>query len=485
MNPGKLLQEIYDPEQFRLKGHQLVDLLADQLKASWEGVPPKVIPETQPEAAYQSWAADKEVSPDTDLLSYFRRVIDQSTLLHHKRYMGHQVAVPAPDAILADFLGAYLNNGMAVYEMGSAGSAIERVVIKHLGKQLGWNDDTDGVLTSGGTLANLTALLAARQLKASNDVWKNGTHQQFAMMVSEQAHYCVDRAVRIMGWGEKGMIKIPVDNEFRMQTALLPEYLEKAHNEGITVLGVVGSACTTSTGSYDPLAEIGRFCAEKNLWFHIDGAHGAAVMYTGKYRHLIDGIEYADSIVIDLHKMLMTPALTTALVFRDGSHSYKTFSQKADYLLEDQEVHEWHNIARRTIECTKYIMGVKFYTILRTYGMAAFDAYVTQLYDLASIFASMIQRRHGWELAIEPQANIVCFRLVIPDMDWESLNTLNRNIRQRATQIGHFYIVQTILDGRVYLRTTLMNPFTQKEDLESLLLHLEAIQQEFIQLPSR
>ncbi len=482
-NPEASLEHLYDPERFRTQGHALIDILADQLSASLQGIPDKVIPKESPEEVFQFWENDAENSPNDNLFDYFQAIIGQSTLLHHNRYIGHQVAVPAPDSMLAELLGAYLNNGMAVYEMGAAGTAIEQLVVRHLGKQLGWDDQAGGVLTSGGSLANLTALLAIRQIQGKVDVWKKGTDRQFAIMVSEQAHYCVDRAARIMGWGEKGVIKIPVNSHFQMRTELLEAYLNEAKQQDITVLGVVGSACTTSTGTYDPLLAISKFCQKYNLWFHVDGAHGAAVMYTDTYKSLISGIEHADSVVIDLHKMLMTPALTTALVFKNGLHSFQTFSQKADYLLEEEVEEEWHNIARRTVECTKFIMGVKFYTLLRTHGTSIFDQYVNTCYDLARSFADLIQQTDNWELATRPQSNIVCFRWMKSSIESSYINTLTRKVRQISREEGYFYLVQTVLHGNVYLRTTIMNPFTTIEDLKSLLNYLEGIYSRLAQIP--
>jgi L-2,4-diaminobutyrate decarboxylase len=313
-----LLSQAYDPEYFREQGHALVDLLADHMAKARQRQLPQAIPWMAPEDCLTFWEGESDEKTEKEPFDFFQKVIAQSVQLHHPRYMGHQISPPVPVAALGGFLGEFLNNGMGVYEMGMASSTLERVVVKEVAKAIGFGAAGDGVLTSGGTLANLTALLTARKLKAPEDIWNEGSGQQLALMVSEQAHYCVDRAARIMGWGSEGIIKVPCNARFEMRTELLEAYYQQARTEGKTVIAVVGSACSTSTGSFDDLEACADFCARHNLWLHVDGAHGAATVFSEKYRHLVKGIERADSVAMDFHKMLMTPSITTALVYKNG-----------------------------------------------------------------------------------------------------------------------------------------------------------------------
>ena len=277
-------------------------------------------------------------------------------------------------------------------------------------------------------------------------------------MVSEEAHYCVDRAVRIMGWGSEGIIKVPTDDQFRMRTELLEKCLLKAQSSDIEVIAVVGSACSTSTGSFDDLEAIADFCEKHHLWFHVDGAHGAPLALSTKHRYLLKGLERADSITMDFHKMLMIPAITTALFFRDSQSSYRTFSQNAHYLWNKNEEEEWHNVAKRSFECTKLMMSVKIYSVLRTYGFDLFEAYLDKVVENGKKFAALIQRTPQMELAIEPSCNIVCFRYVPKDRG--RINEINKRIRQAILEEGYFYIVQTTLRGDIWLRSTFSNAFT-------------------------
>lgn len=463
---NSIIHHAYNPERFRQAGHMLIDQLADLLAASQQRTATHVHPWQPPEEQFQFWQSYLQ----SDHNDFFSVLLEKSTNVQHPHYVGHQVTAPVPETALAGLISDLLNNGMGVYEVGQASTAIERVVVKEVAGAMGFDAEAaDGFITSGGTLANLTALLAARSIKAKEEVWTRGHQEPLALLVSEQAHYCVDRAVRIMGWGEAGIIKVPTDAQYRMRTDLLEAYYQQAVAEGKQVIAVVGSACSTATGSFDDLEAIGAFCRTHDLWFHVDGAHGGASAFSDTYRHLVKGIEQADSVVMDFHKMLLTPALATLLLFRDGRHSYQTFAQKADYLFSNSEEPEWYNLAKRTFECTKFMMGVKVFTILKHHGTELWNAHVTQTFDLGKSFAKLLQEHPNFELAVEPQCNIVCFRYVQPEVEEEELNALNTAIRTAVLEDGRFYIVKTLLDGKVYLRTTLMNPFTTVEDLVKLL----------------
>lgn len=461
-----LLQSAYDPEEFRKRGHQLVDELANHLTASISGKSKKVIDWKLPEEERDYWTNFLEDGKEETL---FSETLKHSIHIHHPHYIGHQVTAPAPITALSGMLNALINNGMAVYEMGMAPTAMERIVTDKLCQKIGYNIDSRGFLTSGGTLANLTALLAARKAKVADDVWTKGHSESLGIIVSEEAHYCADRAAKIMGLGDKGIIKIPATKDFKMDTSLLEEALGNAKSNGITVFAIIGSAPSTATGMYDDLEAISTFSKKNNLWFHVDGAHGGAAIFSEKYSYTLKGIENADSVVIDGHKMMMMPAITTALLFKDGAHSYSTFSQKADYLLGASEGEDWYNLAKRTFECTKTMMSLHWFTMFKTYGEGIFDEYVTNLYDLGRDFAEIIQKDPQFELALAPDSNIVCFRFKPHAISNDDLNTLNTKIRQQLLEDREFYLVQTTLKKIFYLRTTIMNPFTTIDHLTALL----------------
>lgn len=464
----------------RVEGKELVERLAEWLEQSMvnNGHPTaeKVLDYQDEQSVYSDW---KQIPPgQLTALELFQRVIKQSIRLHHPGFLGHQISPAAPVAALSGLVSDLLNNGMGVYEMGMAGTAIERVVVEMVADLLDFGPQASGVLTSGGSLGNLTALLTARNVKLPETI-QQGTHAiRPAVMVSQQAHYCVQRAVAIMGWGTDGVVPVPVNDKFQMDTTQLANCLEQATDQGRQVIAVVGSASSTATGSYDDLNRIGRFCQQHDLWFHVDGAHGAAAAFSEKYRHLIAGIEHADSVVLDFHKLLLTPALATALVFRNGKDGYRTFAQKAEYLFSDDERDsQWHNIALRSFECTKLMMSLKVFSIYAIHGFRAWDDNVTGLFDMARQFAALVQQSDDLQLLVEPETNIVCYRFTAGPKD--RLNEINQTIRDRLLREGNFYIVQTNLDGVHWLRSTVGSCTTTVETVKSLLQQVVTIGKSF------
>ncbi|WP_247236676.1 pyridoxal-dependent decarboxylase [Telluribacter sp. SYSU D00476] len=472
-----IMDQAYSADDFRRQGHALIDMLADYLEKTTSGAG-KTIDWKPPGDQLAYWQLGS-LQPLTQPLALFQEAIERSIHLHSPRYMGHQTTPPLPVTVLSSAVSALLNQGQAVYEMGMVGNSLEKIMSEYLAQTLGFGKEASGIMTSGGSLGNLTALLAARA--AVSNVWNEGHQegQRWAVLVSEEAHYCIDRATRIMGLGTEGIIKVPVNERYQMRTDLLEPYYQQVRAEGKQVLCVVGCACTTSTGSYDDLEAIAAFCQKYNLWFHVDGAHGAPAAFSPQYKHLVKGIEQADSVVVDYHKMMMTPSLSTAVIFKRGSNSYKTFAQRAQYLWAEQPgEEEWYNGGKRTLECTKNMSILNVYTILCTYGEEIFKENIERLYGLATTFSAQVRANPAFELAYEPECNIVCFRY---RTDGDP-NRLNQQIRQLLLEEGDFFIVQTTLKGQTYLRVSLMNPLTTERELQEL---LETIEQKaaFLQAP--
>lgn len=454
--------DAFEPKRFREQGHALVDQLADYLEDAESRRLP-VLPASAYGALDAQFSAAFPAEPTTNLHDLLERVLAHSNHLHHPRYIGHQVTSPLPSVALLSLVSALLNNGMAVHDMGPAGTQMELSLMRFLASRLGWDDRAEGVLTSGGSLGNLTALLAARRARAGNE-----RADHLALLVSEQAHYSVERAATIMGWGPEGIIKVPVDDICRIRVDALPSALSRAGSRRVVAL--VGSACSTTTGAFDPLDELADFCERHDLWFHVDGAHGASAALSTKYASLLRGIERADSVVWDAHKMLLVPALVTAVLFRDGRHSHATFVQEAEYLFRsDADSRESRfNVGRRTLECTKRMMGLELYGALALHGTRYFDAYVTSRFDLGRRFAEMLGEEEDFEVPVPPACNIVCFRYR-PSGDDQA------RIAEALAASGRFYIVSAKLAGRPVLRVTIVNPLTTEEDLRALVVAIREL----------
>jgi L-2,4-diaminobutyrate decarboxylase len=438
---------------------------------------PAVLDRQDPVALSQLWPAEfparPEGLPGARALALLESALSASNRLHHRRYVGHQVSAPLPLAALFEGIGALLNNGMAVYEMGQLQTICERQCVAWMARRLGWDSQAGGVLTSGGSLGNLTALLAARQAKLGS--WSAGTSAEVlpAVLVSADSHYCIARAAGVLGWGEGGVIRVPVDEAHRMRTELLSELYQAARERGRRPIAVVASSCTTSTGAFDPLPEIAAFCAEHDLWLHVDGAHGASHALSERHSSVLDGIELADSVVWDAHKLMMMPALITAVLFQDGRHSHETFAQEARYLFHEDSAS--YDVAHRTLECTKRGMGLTLYAALHTYGTDVFRDYLDGVVDLAQAFADEVEAAPDLELAVRPATNIVCFRWIGAGPDGARLDALQEELRRRIVESGRFYLVQTRLPRGVFLRLTLMNSTTTLTDLRELLAEVREL----------
>jgi L-2,4-diaminobutyrate decarboxylase len=459
----------YDPEGFRRDGHALIDILANYLEASArrEG---KVLDYVEPAQLLDRWPATFRPEPGPTLIDLMPRVLAESHHLHHPRYIGHQLSSPLPSGALAELVSAVLNNGSGVYEMGPVSSVMERRLIDWLGATLGFPESVEGLFTSGGSAGNLTALAAARQSIDGLDVWNQGVAgvAPLAILASDQAHYSNDRAARILGLGAGGVIPVASDSKFRMDPGALRSAHREAERAGRRVFAVVGSACSTSTGAFDPLDAIADHAAEHGLWFHVDGAHGAAAALSPKYRHLVTGIGRADSVVVDAHKMLRMPALSTAVIFGRPGAAGRTFHQEQSYIAfqEAESAYPWWDIGLRTLECTKRMMAFGLYASLSEHGTERFGEHVTHTFDLARWFADLLRETPDFEVGVEPEANIVCFRHS-PDGVRE-LDAFQASIREEIVRRGEFYIVETQLPRGAHLRVTIINARTTEDDLRAL-----------------
>src|SRR5215204_5839145 len=242
---------------------------------------------------------------------WLERYLGDGTRLHHPGELAHQVGVP---------------------DVGSAAAAVERAVLDWMVEKVGWEPESaGGVLTHGGSLANLTALLAARA-KAAPDAWAGGVPGDLAILAPPSAHYSIERAAGILGLGAEAIVPLEVDALERIRVDRLPDALARTRAAGRTPIALVAAACATSTGLHDDLRGIGAFCREHGIWLHVDAAHGAPALLSERLRGMLAGIELADSVVWDAHKMLRTSALCAAVLVRRRGELPAAFSQHASYL---------------------------------------------------------------------------------------------------------------------------------------------------------
>ena len=282
--------------------------------------------------------------------------------------------------------------------------------------------------------------------------------------------------MRTMGWGADGTVLVQTNEKHQMCVNDLQAQIKRVHDEGKRVLAVVGSSCTTSAGAYDPLEDLAAACKQHGIWLHVDGAHGASAAFSDAHRHLVKGIEHADSVVLDFHKTCGVPALCTGVFYARHAESFLPFSQHAEYLWDDANDLDWWDTGKRTFECTKRMLSTRLAVIKAEYGWDIWGELVDRMWALGQALATLIKRRNGWELAMAPQANIVCFRpSPMQHHRVDRWNEVVKALRKRHLAEGSGYVVQTEFEGQVWLRCTLMNPLTQENDLSQMLDEFESL----------
>lgn len=431
----------------------------------------------------EKWIREGGVTAQ-NVFSFLEPYLHFSQHLHHPGYIGHQVSPPHVAAGIADFIQGVVNNPMAIYEMGPSAAVVERTVVNWMLEKCGWfkgqsiTDFSDidgnggGVLTHGGSAANLTAMLSARA-SIDPDAWVDGNSRDLVVMGSEVAHYSMARAISIMGLGKKAFVSVKVDRNEVLQADDLYRCYREVKESGRKVMAVVANACATSTGLYDPVEEIGMFCKENNLWFHVDGAHGASALIHDKTKHLMKGLGYADSMIWDTHKMLRTTTLCAAVLFKDHRSLHRTFQQKGSYLFHEKD-QPGFDVMPYAIECTKSAIGTKLFWVLAAEGEIGLADYVYGRYQITKEFYNYIEGQDDFECPYVPESNILCFRYTAGD----SSNEYQLGIRNTIIKRGKFYITSTEVNSIRYLRLTVINELTDLDQIKSLLKEIRELASE-------
>lgn len=414
-----------------------------------------------------------------------KNFIDLSNHTMHPRSMGHQTAVPLPLEVIPSMCMAILNSSMSCYETWPISSVLEKKMITRLSGKIGY-DSTQawGFFTSWGSLGGLTALLAARQQTAW-DIRTNGSAQQkLAIMCSSESHYSLRRAAHIMGLWTQGIVLVPSNETWKIEKDVIQKTYTNAVKDGKKIFAFVSSACNTGPWIYEDIQIAADFCEQHGIWLHVDGAHGASAVLSTEYNYLTKGIERADSVVRDMHKLMLTPTLLTAVIFKNEAHSFTAVQHAAPYLYEgmgnkektQQGQDHLYDVSQRSLECTKSAMVFKLYFGLMSHGTKVYSNHVTSRFNITRQFATLIKQEPEFELGVEPEANIILFRYIpVTTKTAYELDQLQLQIRKEMLKWGKFYLVKTIFKGKTYLRCSLMNPLTTMEDIQKMLHEIKNI----------
>ena len=423
---------------------------------------------------------------EQDLLAFVKTYLTHTNHLSHPHYMGHQVAVPHDLSGIPELIHGTINNPSSLYEMGPAGGTCEGFMINWMLEKVGWlegRDDYDfhftpgkasGVLTHGGSVANLTALAAARAAIAP-DAWTEGNPNDLVVIGASSAHYSIARALSILGLGKNAFYPVAVDqNEVLLMEDLSVVYA-KALANGKRVMCVVANACATSTGLFDPIDAMGDFCQENKLWFHVDGAHGAAALVGPQSQQYVKGIKKARSLIWDAHKMMRVPALCTAVLFKDFKDQAAAFQQKGSYVFHDTEVVGMDSMPY-TIECTKSALGTKLFWTFALEGEAKIGEFIDHTFQLAKDFHALLNQEDDFTTPYFPQSNILCFRYE----KFSREDDFQKLLRYTIINEKRFYLTSCEMNGQRYLRVVLLNPGTTINHLKALLNEIKKVAKKLV-----
>ena len=396
-------------------------------------------------------------------------VYEYGSKVNHPRFFGF---IPGP-ADLNSWVGEVMSSAYNLHGgcwmITSAASFIEKSLIKWLSEKIGYNtDNSSGLFVSGGSMANLTAMVAARDNKLSFDKLHLGT-----AYVSDQTHSSIKKALKIAGISPKNIRKIPSDSNYKMKIDELEKSIKDDLKKGLYPFVVIASAGTTNTGSIDPISEISKICLKYNLWMHVDGAYGGSILLSKNYKHLLKGIESANSVSWDAHKWLFQTYSCAMVFVKDKNHLAQSFSENPEYL-RDLDVNDGEiNYGNIGIELTRPTRSLKLWFTLQTLGTDEMSRRIEYGIHTAEYVKKILLELDNWEIISEPNLAIINFRYAPCKMTNEDINKLNNNISHLALQENYAGVFTTVLNDKVVLRMCTINPETTKDDIKQTITMLD------------
>jgi aromatic-L-amino-acid decarboxylase len=395
------------------------------------------------------------------------RVFAHAAREPHPGFMAYVPSCPTFPAVLGDWLATGFNCFGGVWSVAAGPNALELTVLDWFRAWLGLPKGTSGLLTSGGSAATVTAVVAARHALVQD---QPGRLERAVLYTSAQAHSSVTRAAWIAGVPRSQVRAIPVDSGYRMIPSALEEAIRADRASGLLPFCVVASAGTTNTGSVDPLHPIADICRDANLWLHIDAAYGGFAALTDRGRTLLDGIERADTVTLDPHKWLFVPFECGCLLAREPARLTDAFRILPEYLRDVETDGIEVNFADYGEQLTRYTRAFKVWMPVQYFGLGAIRSAIDTGINLAAHAETLLRQDPVFEILSPAQLGIVCFRVHPWGMDEPAtLDRLNERINQQVNQLGRHFISSTRLDGRFSLRICILGFRTRQSDVDELI----------------
>lgn len=449
-------------DEMRRFGYRVVDLLVDHFaNIDRDRVGSKEDPRTLvPLFADEPPETGRDLNELLDQLE--RDVFPNNLHVDHPRFFAF---VPGPNnfiSTMADAMSAGFNIFNGTWFGGSAAAAVELGVVRWLGRACEFPETAGGLFVSGGSMANLTALVTARNALLQDRI------QGATVYFSDQTHSSVQRALHVIGFLREQMRKLPSDENFRLPIETLRAAIHDDRAKGLRPFCIVANAGTTNTGAIDSLGELSDLAAAEKMWLHVDGAFGAASVLSERGHALLRGIERADSISLDPHKWLFQSFECGCVLVRDVALLRAAFQIKADYLRDVHRNPDEFNPGDHGVQLTRSFRALKVWLSLQTFGLAAFREAITRGFELAEIAEHELRARKGWEILSPAQMATVCFRF--GDNDDVQTQLVDAMMRD-----GYALLTSTTLRGVVSLRLCTINPRTTEQDIVGTVERLDKL----------
>jgi len=431
----------------------------------------------------------QEGEPLERLLADCREIIKGIRHNGHPRQFGYVASPATPAGAFADLIASALNVNVTAWRSAPAATELERIVVRWLGSMIGYSEQSHGLLTSGGSMANLIAMLIAHRAKAKDDIARKGLwsfQPRMTIYASDQVHMSIQKAADVLGIGRDQVRTIASDDSFRLDVPALREQVHEDLRIGLKPFCVVASAGTVNTGAVDPLNEIANVAAEFDLWFHIDGAYGAPATLDERKRSLFAGLDRADSVSLDAHKWLYVPIDAGCLLFSDQTAARAAFaSDDADYIkvLEQPDTDEAFAFWDYGIELSRRFRALKIWLTLRYYGLTRIAAAISEDNSLAEYLGRCVHEADDFELLAPVELSICCFRYLPSGTKFSlasasvgeraridrELDQLNTRLMLAVQRGGQAYLSNATLRGRFALRSCITNFRTTQADIDKTL----------------
>ncbi|RDI71114.1 pyridoxal phosphate-dependent decarboxylase family protein [Halopelagius longus] len=405
------------------------------------------------------------------------RVLAHSVGTSNPRCAAHLQCPPMIPGLVAEALLTATNQSLDSFDQAPAATVLEERVVGALCDLFGLPSGADGVFTSGGTQSNFQALLLARDRHCDRRFGRNvqadglpADAESLRILCSEEAHFTGKQAAHHLGLGERAVVTVPTDDDRRMDPDALDSTLAELDDRDADPFALVGTAGTTDFGSVDPLAALADRAAERDLWFHVDAAYGGALAVSDDHGHLIDGIERADSVAVDFHKLFYQPISCGAFLLRDGD-DFEWMARNAAYLNpEEHDEAGVPNLVAKSVQTTRRFDALKPYVAFRALGRSGLATLVDRTLELADEAAELVAAADDFELLAEPTLNAVVFRYRPREgMDDAAVSRLNAAVRSELLRDGRAVVARTDVGGVTSLKFTLLNPTATLDDVAAML----------------